>query len=122
MSGRRQLGAWGEGVAALALEAKGYELLERNWRCTYGEVDLVVRKGPWLVFVEVKTRRGRAMGTPEAAVTPQKAERLELSAQHYLLEKGIVSPLWRIDVVAVELDAQGKLLRCEHTENALSEW
>ena len=47
---------------------------------------------------------------------------LELSAQHYLLEQGIESPLWRIDVVAVELDGTGKLLRCEHTENALAEW
>ncbi len=68
---RQRLGRWGEGVAATHLEAHGYTILARNWRCAAGEIDLVARDGETLVFVEVKTRRGRAYGAPEEALTPR---------------------------------------------------
>ncbi|HOU41061.1 MAG TPA: YraN family protein, partial [Promineifilum sp.] len=80
---RRRLGNWGEGVAAVQLEAKGYAIVARNWRCAVGEIDLVARDGETLVFVEVKTRRGRAYGAPEEALTPRKAQKLlQLGAQY----------------------------------------
>ncbi|GAB4144095.1 MAG: YraN family protein [Candidatus Promineifilaceae bacterium] len=115
---RKLLGAWGESVAATYLEAHGYRIVQRNWRCIYGEIDIVAQQGETLVFVEVKTRRG---GTPEEGVTPQKAERMLTVAQAYLLAHDLDVP-WRVDVIAVELDRQGKLLRCEHLPGALSAW
>lgn len=123
MSGaRKKLGAWGESLAASHLEEQGYEILERNWRCTRGEIDLVAEAGTLLVFVEVKTRRGRAMGTPEEGLTARKAQKLMDLAQIYLYENEIEERTWRIDLVAVELSRQGKLLRCEHIPNAVRGW
>ena len=120
--GRKQLGAWGERLAADHLQAKGYEIVQRNWRCRRGEIDLVAQAGAELVFVEVKTRRGRAMGTPEEGLTPHKARKLLQLAQYYLYEHELDDADWRIDLVAVELDAQGKLLRCEHIPNLALGW
>lgn len=118
---RKKLGNWGERLAAQHLEAKGYEVLERNWRTARGEIDLVVQAGQELVFVEVKTRRGRAMGSPEEGITRRKADKLLLLAQQYLAEKDLEAD-WRIDLVAVELDRTGKLLRCDHIPNAVLGW
>ncbi|HID52034.1 MAG TPA: YraN family protein [Anaerolineae bacterium] len=120
-NGRKQLGAWGEGVAATRLEAEGYRIVARNWRCRQGEIDLIARAGETLVFVEVKTRRGRSMGAPEEALTPQKSRKLIQLAQIYLAEHDL-DVEWRIDLVAVELDTSGKLLRCEHIPNAVLGW
>ena len=63
--GRKRLGAWGESVAAHSLEAQGYRILDRNWRCARGEIDLIAQAGAELVFVEVKTRTGQHLGSPE---------------------------------------------------------
>lgn len=120
--GRKRLGNWGESVAATYLEAQGYRILQRNWRCARGEIDLVAQAGEVLVFVEVKTRRGRGMGTPEEGVTPRKAQKLLELGQRYLLAHDLDEVEWRVDLVAVELDRQGKLLRCEHIPNAVWGW
>jgi putative endonuclease len=103
------------------LEAKGYEILDRNWRCSRGEIDLIARAGQELVFVEVKTRHGRDLGTPEEGLTPQKARKLLEVAQIYLSDNDLEED-WRVDLVAVELDQGGKLLRCEHIPNAVLGW
>jgi putative endonuclease len=118
---RKKLGLWGESVAAEHLVAKGYEIVERNWRCRRGEVDIIAWAGEQLVFVEVKTRRGRAMGAPEEALTRRKATRLIELATIYVAEEGTEID-WRIDLVAVELDKAGRLLRCEHIPNAVLGW
>src|SRR5690606_10776232 len=73
---RRSLGRWGENLAANHLAAEGLTIIERNWRCRDGEIDLVARDGETFVFVEVKTRRGRDFGAPEEALTPRKAQKL----------------------------------------------
>ena len=119
---RKKLGAWGEALAAQELEAQGYEILERNWRCARGEIDLVARAGQTLIFVEVKTRRGRNMGAPEAGLTPYKAKKLLQLGNLYIAEHDASNYDWRIDLVAVELDRSGKLLRCEHIPNAVLGW
>jgi putative endonuclease len=116
---RQNLGRWGESVAATYLEAHGFALVARNWRCPYGEVDLVAQKEGCIHFVEVKTRRGRAHGLPEEALTPRKAAHLTAVAQTYLAEQGLEEADWQIDLIAVELDGQGKLLRCEHLPNVV---
>ncbi len=118
---RKKLGAWGESVATEHLRAKGYRIVERNWRCPSGEVDIIAWAGSQLVFVEVKTRRGRSMGVPEEALTLSKSKKLIELATVYVAELGQDID-WRIDLVAVELDAAGRLLRCEHIPNAVLGW
>ena len=119
---RRRLGQWGEKVAALHLEAQGLLILERNWRCRGGEIDLVARDGETVVFVEVKTRRGRDFGAPEEALTPHKTAKLMQLGQQYIADRELDNVDWRIDLVAVELDGSGKLLRCDHIPNAVLGW
>jgi len=119
---RQQLGRWGEQQAAVHLEAQGYKILERNWRCRRGEIDLVAQAGEISVFVEVKTRRGQGFGTPEEAITPTKARRLLQLAQYYLMEHELDDVEWRVDLVAVELDHEDRLIRCEHIPNAVWAW
>jgi len=116
---RRGLGQRGEELAAAELTRRGYTVLHRNWRCPAGEVDLVARHAAWLVFVEVRARRGRDLGTPEASITPAKQARLIQVAECYLDEMAPGDVDWRIDVVAVEFAPNGKLLRIDVYENAV---
>ncbi len=88
-------------MAARYLEAHGYHILTRNFRTRYGEVDLVARHADSIVFVEVRTRRSRAFGTPEESVTPRKMQRLEAVAQQYLQDHHLEHLPWRIDLVSV---------------------
>lgn len=123
MSGHRQrLGAWGERVAALHLEAHGYTIVARNWRCPQGEIDLVAQRGAHLALVEVKTRRGQGAGLPEEGITPRKAAQLRRLAEIYLAEQALDEVSVSLDVVAVELDEAGRLLRCEHWPHAVEAW
>jgi putative endonuclease len=115
---RRRLGRLGEDLAAACLEKRGYVVHERNWRCLAGEIDIVAEEGDCLVFVEVRTRRGRKYGTPEESVTPAKQAKLVEVAQTYLQEHSWDGD-WRIDVVAVEMTPGGKLLRMELIKNAV---
>lgn len=119
---RRRLGQWGENVAAIQLEAGGYTIIARNWRCRGGEIDLVARDGETVVFVEVKTRRGRDFGAPEEALTPHKAQKLLQLGQQYIVDNDLEDINWRIDLVAVELDEAGRMLRCDHIPNAVMDW
>lgn len=114
---RKKLGDWGEKVAATHLEAAGYTIIGRNWRCQIGEIDMIAKKEDVVSFVEVKTRRGRAAGSPEESITPRKAQKLIQLALTWIGEQDDDELDWRIDLVAVELDAKGKLLRCEHFES-----
>lgn len=119
--GRKKLGAWGEKVAATHLQSKGFKILQKNWRCQIGEIDLIAQHDSVVHFVEVKTRRGRKQGTPEEALTPAKSQKLIQLAQLFLAEQELDVD-WQIDLVAVELDGRGKLLRCEHIPNAVLGW
>ena len=119
---RQRLGRWGENLAADFLEAKGYRILDRNWRSRNGEIDLIIQMGETIAFVEVKTRKGRDFGLPEEGLTSNKAKRLQNLAQQYLAQNELHEIDWRIDLVAVELDQNGRLLRCEHIPNAVLDW
>jgi len=116
---RRGLGQRGEQLAAAHLEAKGFGIVARNWRCENGELDLVARDGECLVMVEVRTRRGRSMGLPEESITATKQERLVLLGLAYVQENDWAGD-WRIDVVAIEMDARGGVRRMAHYENAVT--
>lgn len=94
------MGRWGESATARWYQARGYEIVARNWRCAAGEIDLVARRGTTLVICEVKTRSTDAYGTPFAAVTPAKQARLRRLAGCYLAEAGRGFAV-RIDVAGV---------------------
>lgn len=100
---RAALGAFGEELAAQHLMSRGMVLLDRNWRCDLGEIDLVARDGNVLVICEVKTRRGAGFGTPEEAVTRAKAARLRRLAARWLAEHPVSPAAMRIDVIGVLL-------------------
>lgn len=101
MSDTRALGAWGEDLAARHLEGAGLVVLDRNWRCREGEIDIVARDGDAIVICEVKTRRGQAFGSPAEAVTPGKLRRLRLLAIRWMAASGTRAATIRFDVVAV---------------------
>lgn len=117
---RAKLGGAGERLAAGWLEARGYRVLARNWRCAYGELDVITEEQGELVFVEVKTRRGVAHGAPEEAITASKRAHLIAAAQCYLAEHQREEQPYRIDVVAVQLDGQGRLAEVRHYRSAIA--
>jgi putative endonuclease len=107
MTRRRQaLGRWGEDQAARHLVSVGCEVIGANWRCPAGEVDLIVRDGETLAFVEVRTRRGTAYGTPEQSITARKLAHMIDVAQTYIYEERWDGP-WRLDVVAIQVRGDG---------------
>jgi len=117
---RRRLGQAGEQMAANHLAGLGYEIVERNYRCPSGELDLVTRYAGRWVFVEVRTRRGNRYGTPEESVTARKRAHIIASAQHYLQDHNALEAYWRIDAVAIVLTAGGRLQRIDVNENAVT--
>ncbi len=119
-AGRRALGQFGEVFAEGLLRRRGYEIVERNWRCRQGEIDLVARQGGDWVFVEVRTRRGQECGTAAESVTPAKQRRLLQLAALFMQERDLQDVSWRIDVVAIELDRAGRPARVEILPAAVS--
>ncbi len=115
-----RLGANGERLAANWLEARGYQIIATNWRCAYGEADLIAELADELIFVEVKTRRGEALGTPEEAVTATKHRKLIATAQTYLMEHHTEERPFRIDVIAVQLTPAGRLVEIRHYPAAVA--
>jgi putative endonuclease len=101
---RQSKGARGEERAAAFLREQGYRILDRNYRCTLGEVDIIARDGSTVVFVEVKTRSSERFGTPQAAIGLQKQKRMTAIALYYLKGKGWLGKPARFDVAAVSLD------------------
>lgn len=98
---KQALGAYGESLAARHLAGQGMVLLDRNWRCPVGEIDLVLRDGDDLVVCEVKTRRSLDYGTPHEAVTERKVERLRELARRWQEEHGVSAPDVRLDMVCI---------------------
>ena len=98
---RQALGAYGERVAATHLTGEGLVVLDRNWRCPEGELDLVLRDGDVLVACEVKTRRGDACGSPHEAVDPVRLERLHRLVWRWAELHDVRPEEVRVDLVAV---------------------
>lgn len=106
----------GESVAAGYLREKGFLILERNYRYQRGEIDIVANDGDELVFVEVKTRRSQAFGTPEESITSRKEDLLKRTAEGYCFEHQIDRTPCRFDVVAIDQKRNGIEIR--HIKNA----
>ena len=104
---RQALGRYGEALAARYLTERGLEVVDRNWRCQHGELDLVARDGDCLVFCEVKTRRSVRFGAPVEAVTSTKAARLRRLVAVWLATHEQHSARVRIDVIAIHRVRQG---------------
>ncbi len=116
---RKSLGAFGESAAVKFLKDKGCEIVATNYRCRYGEIDIVAKDDYQLVFVEVRTKKGHSFGTPEESVATKKQSRMVSAAQTYLQEKGLESSDWRIDVIAIEVDSKYKVRRIDVVQNAV---
>jgi putative endonuclease len=111
---RQAVGRFGEQVAVEHLRGAGLVVLERNWRCRYGEIDVLARDGDVLVVVEVKTRSGSGYGSPAEAVTAGKAQRLRrLAAEWLRTHPSARARDVRFDVLAVHRD-RGRGVRVEH--------
>jgi putative endonuclease len=117
---RQVLGTAGEQLARRHLEQRGYRFVAANWRRPYGELDLIMRDGDVLVFVEVKTRHGEQLVTAEESLTAAQARRLLRGAQSFLAERvDLASLFWRIDFVAITLGPTGAVSRLTHVVDAV---
>ncbi|MBS1252821.1 MAG: hypothetical protein MAG451_01863 [Anaerolineales bacterium] len=119
---RQGLGERGEQLAVQRLEREGYTIVDTNWRCAGGELDIIAGEGEVLAFVEVRTRRGPRGPTPEQSLTSVKQTKLIELARTYLQEQDLTMIEWRIDFVAVEMDGRGVLQRVELIRNAVTGW
>ena len=124
---RRRLGARGEELAARHLEARGFEVVERNFRTRFGELDVIARDVRFLVFCEVKSRIVRGPGGvpdvlgPFAGIGPRKQRQVRAMAREWLAQGGLEGPRppeLRFDAIGIGFDARGRLLALEHLEAA----
>lgn len=117
---RKNLGESGERVAALFLEQRGYKILGRNFRTRGGELDLIAQDADGLAFVEVRTRRGEALGAPEESLTAPKRRKLLAMAQQFLgTYPQYADCAWRIDFVGIQLDRAGRIERINVIKGAV---
>jgi putative endonuclease len=106
---RLATGDYGEASAARYLVEQGMVVLDRNWRCELGEIDLVLRDGEVLVFCEVKTRASAAYGSPLEAVSAPKMARMRRLAARWMRDHAVSAPEVRLDVVGLLLDGSPRL-------------
>ncbi len=116
MQNNKRLGAWGENRAADYLTARGMQILARNYRTPYGELDIIARDGECLVLAEVKTRSGLSYGNPLEAVTPVKQQHLRRAAALYLQTHPAPGAV-RFDVISI-VKEPGRREKIEHIRNA----
>jgi putative endonuclease len=112
---RRSLGILGENIAADYLQKKGLQIVERNYRCRLGELDIIARQGGYLVFVEVRTRSSALCGLPQESITATKIKKVRRLAQAYMAQRSLSNIDVRFDVVAVYCAEETTIT---HIENA----
>ncbi len=115
-SDNKKTGKIGEDIAIDFLKKKGYKIIERNYKCVFGEVDIVARDSGDIIFVEVKSRRSEYFGDPTDAVDFNKQKKLSKIALNYLNEKRLDNHDARFDVIAIKLSPNGNTV--ELIENA----
>ncbi len=116
---RQDTGRFGEQTARAFLSRNGYNILETNYRCPGGEIDIVSKKGDTLVFVEVRAKSGREFGLPEESLTPAKTRHLLTACEYYIQNHDHLPESWRIDFIAVEMNRWKQVSRVELIENAV---
>ena len=115
---KQQLGKTGELLAVKFLKQKGYQIVEQNYRSTWGEIDIIAQDEDVLAFVEIKTRRSLKFGTPQSAVTNSKQRRISKTALEYLQEKDLFDYICRFDVISIVFPPEPSEPIIEHIENA----
>ena len=118
---RQEVGKLGEKTAQKFLKKRGYRIRETGFRCPRGEIDIIAQRKDYLVFVEVRTKSNLDFGTPEESITQAKKKKLVALALTYTSTHQNLPSLWRIDVVAIELNDKGKPKRIELIENAIEQ-
>jgi len=118
---RKETGALGEKLAQEHLKKKGYRIIETNYRCPRGEIDIVAKHKGCLVFIEVRTKSNTRFGLPEESISRAKRAKMRLTAAYYLNSQKKPAEAWRIDFVAVEMGHDGKASRIEVYESAVGE-
>ncbi|HUX48366.1 MAG TPA: YraN family protein [Dehalococcoidia bacterium] len=118
---RQEVGKLGEKAAQKFLKKRGYRIHETGFRCPHGEIDIIAQQKDYLVFVEVRTKSSLDFGTPEESITQSKKKKLIASALTYANTHQNLPSIWRIDVVAIELDDKGQTRRIELIENAIEQ-
>lgn len=111
----REIGKWGEKKAKLYLKENGYDIITENFQVKQGEIDLIVKKDNFLVFVEVKTRKTNFFGPPQAAVNLEKQRKIRTIAKLFLLKNKFKSYKKRFDVISIIYDSEK--LEIEHYKN-----
>lgn len=115
---RQTTGKRGEEAAAGYLKAKGYRVIRQNYRCCFGEIDIIAVDRGQLVFVEVRAKSGDLYGLAQESIRGQKQARLRRLAAYYLQAEGKTDRSCRFDAVAVQFDREGRLIGIEHIEDA----
>jgi len=113
------IGNWGEDVACKYLLEAGYEVIERNFRTPYGEIDIIATLNGQLTFIEVKTRTNNLYGTPESSITAQKRKHMINAAQSFLHTHMQFDHNWQIDVISIEANSSQNPI-ITHFQNAIS--
>lgn len=116
-SDNKSLGERGEAIAVAYLKGQKFTIVDRNFRCKAGEVDIIARESKTLVFVEVKTRSNAAYGPPQLAVTPFKQRQISKAALTWLAKKKLHDASARFDVIAILL-REHEVPEIEHIRNA----
>ncbi len=112
---RRSLGILGENTAVEYLQKKGLKIIERNFRCRLGELDIIARQDSYLVFIEVRTRSNAFCGLPQESITATKIKKLRRLAQVYMVSRSLCNVDVRFDVIAVYCSGETTIT---HIENA----
>lgn len=110
-SNNREKGVRGEDLATACLKKEGYRIIERNYRCRHGEIDIIAMDKEDVIFIEVKGRTSDTFGSPEEAIGPAKQKKISKVALRYLQERGLADHSARFDVVAIRFMPQGDLVR-----------
>ncbi len=119
MRNTREIGQEVENLATEYLKDQGYKIIERNFQCSIGEIDIIAHEDNFFVFIEVKSKTGLGFGSPEEMVDKRKQYKIIRTAEYYLNKKKEENVFWRIDVVAVEMDIKGKIERINLIKNAV---
>ena len=112
----KELAVRGEDASAVFLERRGHTIVERNWRCRSGEIDIISLDGVAVVFTEVKTRSGEGCGSPEEAVDARKQSRIQALAQRYLAASQLENVAVRFDVIAIRYLGDDRALLRHHRD------
>jgi putative endonuclease len=113
---RKQVGNKGESLAEDYIKRKGYKIIQRNYRCRLGEIDIIAKDGDTIVFIEVRTKQNENFGSPQDSVTSTKINKISKTALSFIQEKNLSGFSYRFDFIAITF-SQGKP-NIEHIENA----